>query len=84
MVNGFKGMCGGPRGGGVVVVVILVFLYSIFIQRQMLISQSHDFENNSQIPSYRKFFHVKPSERYNLAKVFMLGRRGTNELQICR
>ena len=29
------------------------------------------FTNNSHIPSHRKFFHVKPSERYHPAKVFV-------------
>ena len=62
----------------------IVSLYSIFIQRQMFISLSNNFTNNSPIPSYRKFFHEKPSERYHPAKVFMLGWTGTNELQICR
>ena len=39
----------------------------------MFIPQSSNFTNNSYIPSYRKFFHVKPSERYHTVKVFMLG-----------
>ena len=30
--------------------------------------------------AHRESFHVKPSERYHPAKVFMLGRTGTNEL----
>ena len=34
--------------------------------------------------SHRKSFHVKPSERYHPAKVFMLGQTGTNELQMGR
>ena len=34
--------------------------------------------------AHRKSFHVKPSERYHPAKVFMLGRTGTNELQMWR
>ena len=42
------------------------------------------FTNNSHIPSHRKNFHVKPSERYHPAKVFMLGRTGTYELQMGR
>ena len=50
----------------------------------MFISLSNNFTNNSPTPSYRKFFHEKPSERYHPAKVFMLGRMGTNELQMER
>ena len=34
--------------------------------------------------AHRKSFHVKPSERYHPAKVFMLGWTGTNELQMGR
>ena len=34
--------------------------------------------------AHRKSFHEKPSERYHPAKVFMLGRTGTNELQMGR
>ena len=35
------------------------------------VHSANDFTNNSHIPSYRKFFHVKPSERYHPAKVFV-------------
>ena len=42
------------------------------------------FTNNSYIPSPEEFFHVKPSERYHQAKVFMLGWTETNELQMGR
>ena len=38
------------------------------------------YTNSSCIPSYRKFFHEKPSERYHQARVFMLRETGTNEL----
>ena len=34
--------------------------------------------------AHRKSFHEKPSERYHLANVFMLGQTGTNELQMGR
>ena len=34
--------------------------------------------------AHRKSFHEKPSERYHPAKVFMLGRTGTYELQMGR
>ena len=34
--------------------------------------------------AHRKSFQVMPSERYIPAKVFMLGRTGTNELQMGR
>ena len=34
--------------------------------------------------AHRRSFHVKPRERYIPAKVFMLGRTGTNELQMGR
>ena len=47
----------------------------------MFISQSNSLYNSSCIPSYRKFFHEKPSERYHQARVFMLSKTGTNELR---
>ena len=56
--------------------VILFFVYSGECSFHNLTS----FTNNSYIPSFRKFFHEKPSERYQRARVFMLRETGTNEL----
>ena len=54
----------------------LLFLYS----GKCSFHNQTSFTNNSYIPSYRKFFHEKPSERYHQARVFMLRETGTNEL----
>ena len=62
----------------------VVSLYSFLYSGKCSFRNQTIFTNNSHIPSYRKFFHEKPSERYHPAKVFMLGPTGTNELQIFR
>ena len=62
----------------------VVSLYSLLYSGKCSFYNQTTFTNNSHIPSHRKFFHVKPSERYHPAKVFMLGRTGTNELQMGR
>ena len=52
-----------------------------FIQRQVFIPLSSNFTNNSPIPSYRKFFHEKPSERYQAAKCLCWVGRGLMNLR---
>ena len=59
-------------------------LYSFLYSGKCSFYNQTSFTNNSYIPSYRKFFHEKPSERYHQARVFMLRQTGTNELQIRR
>ena len=55
-------------------------LYSLLYSGECSFHNQASFTNNSYIPSYRKFFHEKPSERYQRARVFMLRETGTNEL----
>ena len=55
-------------------------LYSFLYSGKCSFHNQTVFTNNSCIPSYRKFFHEKPSERYHQARVFMLSWTGTNEL----
>ena len=63
-----------------VVMYMIVPLYSFLYSGECSFHDLMSFTNNSYIPNYRKFFHEKPSERYQRARVFMLRETGTNEL----
>ena len=58
-----------------------VSLYSFLYSGECSFHNQTVYTNNSYIPSYQKFFHEKPSERCHQARVFMLGKTGTNELR---
>ena len=58
----------------------VVPLYSFLYSGECSFYNQTSFTNNSYIPSNRKFFHKKPSERYHQARVFMLRWKETNEL----
>ena len=59
-----------------------VSLYSFLYSGKCAFRNQATFTNNSYIPSYRKFFHEKPSERYHQASVYVR-QTETNELR-CR